>query len=109
MARAIRTLVLVLVVAAMGVVICHTTATMDDNTPAITGRYLLVVDSRDCNLPGVRHSANDTCTEPKYSRVHLLQSDDGASWRPVPGFETYPATCPTLFVGATRSTFTLTS
>ena len=94
MTRGIRTLIFALVVVSVGMAICHTTAATDESTSAITGKYLLVFNDRDCNLPGVVKRARDRCTQPKFSRVHLLQSDDGATWRSVPGFEPFPGGVP---------------
>ena len=67
--------------------------------PAIDGKYLIAFNDRDCNLPGIEPEPEGQetglgCRAPRYSRVHLLQSDDGAEWRTIPGFEPFAGGIP---------------
>ncbi|HET7567697.1 MAG TPA: hypothetical protein VFJ91_06885 [Gaiellaceae bacterium] len=77
-----------LVLAAAAAVVCSAAASAAPD--AITGRYLLSFLA--CDPSGGRQ-----CNDPRNHRVYLAQSDDGAAWSLVPGWQPYAGSVPDVF------------
>ena len=81
MAREIRTAVLALMVVAVGLTIASINA--DVKASAVTGKYLLAFNICDAGA----------CIDPPF-KAYLAQSDDGVTWRPIPGLIPFKSDCP---------------
>lgn len=55
---------------------------------SVTGEYLMAVHACD--------TAERDCTNPTNHLVYVVQSDDGRSWTPIPGYEPHPGSVPDL-------------